>query len=449
MKKNTLILFCILIKLSLSAQPQNFDISNYKLPDLKRQQLDFSFDLNGNSTSRFEISESGSDTLDRNEHNYNFYGTLKYSLYKNSVKVQKTFGIVLESESRINKNLEMGRKTDSYNYFSNNLILNYNYKYFLKEDGLFVMVSPGTSFLVLKNRDFINESNTESGFFNSYSLMLGFGTGRIERVEDFRHAVLIIQELQKRGVFEHNPTNEEIYEFAQLISDLKNRRFFDSRKRKEQDLIEIDQFFVDEEILTENDISYFVGLEDMWAYGGLQERLSGNQFKISFMPSYSFERQKMSFGGYELKNEIQQIYNEISYYSCKPLNLKFQQNYRISVINRISDNYIVFTGSKNKNYYSGFLGYYILGFYPNTRTYINLTGRLDVGYASQAKIFSGGYYSEMFSLSSEGYYYFSEKLRLGYRWAYRNSTWNIFDNNVTNDYYRNSSVELTLNYAIF
>ncbi|MBK6283081.1 MAG: hypothetical protein IPF54_10840 [Draconibacterium sp.] len=70
-------------------------------------------------------------------------------------------------------------------------------------------------------------------------------------------------------------------EFSTLISQLKNKRFFDSRKQKEAELVALDSFLVNKGIVDEKSIKYFTGLEDIWVFGGLQIRESGKQVLFS------------------------------------------------------------------------------------------------------------------------------------------------------------------------
>ena len=70
------------------------------------------------------------------------------------------------------------------------------------------------------------------GLTINMQLPIAVGWGRIERVEDARLAVYILDDLRKAGKLAKEPSEEEIYQVAQFISQLRNERFFDSREKK-------------------------------------------------------------------------------------------------------------------------------------------------------------------------------------------------------------------------
>ena len=65
----------------------NYDLSNYKLPTLKRQILEFNFDITGNSIST-KSEYNNNDTLESNQNQYSLSANmpgLSYSSYKDPV----------------------------------------------------------------------------------------------------------------------------------------------------------------------------------------------------------------------------------------------------------------------------------------------------------------------------------------------------------------------------
>jgi len=90
-----------------------------------------------------------------------------------------------------------------------------------------------------------------------------------------------------------------------------------------------------------------------------------------------------------------------------------------------------------------------VGYYPNTRTYFDLSGGLSLMNRSSESILDKENYSAGLKIITSGYYYISEKLRVGYSLSFRNSKNGIFNSSVENTYYKAFNYNVTLNYAIF
>lgn len=440
--------FALLSLVSFS-QVENFDLSKYKLPDIKRQQLDFYLNSQGRNTSSFYLfeDENFSDTI-KNKYN-NFIGSynLGYSYYRNSKRVQSTINALMNGDYNKTKQNATNYYAIDYSYLKNNLSCNYDLKYFLTPTNWFVTAAPNYMLNYSNNNN--NENDTESkNLMTEVYLKMGGGKGRIEQVQDFRHAILLIEELDKRGVSQRNITETEMIELSTLISHLKNKRFFDYRKQKEAELIVLDSFFVDKGIIEEKSIQYFTGLEDIWTYGGLQIRESGKQTLLSITPGYSFDK------NYEDSenniNENMLMHYNLSFVSKNPISIKWQTNYEFGIthiymkrLQQRNDNL------SEKSYDSrAFVGGQV-GFYPNTRTYFDLSGNLNLMNRSDDKVFDNEKYAAALQIVTSGYYYISEKLRIGYSVRHETSKYGIFNNEVENTFNKTFYYNINLNYAIF
>jgi len=441
-----------LLSLHSYSQVENFDISKYKLPDIKRQQLDFSFNSAGENSSTFLIyeSENLTDTLKRDNNTFLGGGNLAYSYYRNTRRIQANVNASIYgsySKSKHDGNNIYGIDRSDIN---NSLSFVYDLKYFFEPKNWFVTTEPVFNYSYMGQKNNLTENNWKN-VQTTGSLKIGGGKGRIEQVQDFRHAVLLIQEFEKRGVSNRNVTENEIIELSTLISELKNRRFFDYRKQKQAELVALDSFFVNTGIIDEKGISYFVGLEDIWSFGGLQIRESGKQIMLSFTPEYYYQN------SYNKEDEKKENANEnlslnfnLGFVSKNPISLKWQADYeggiRHTYYNQLqqrNDN----TAEKiyeSNAYLNGQVGYY-----PNTRTNFNLNGNLSLGNRSDEIVFDNEKYSAAFQIATSGYYYISERLRLGYTVRYSGSEVGIFNNEVENTYHKSLNYTLNFNYAIF
>uniref|UniRef100_UPI0032171831 hypothetical protein n=1 Tax=uncultured Draconibacterium sp. TaxID=1573823 RepID=UPI0032171831 len=442
--KNITILFGFLFTSSLCfAQYENFDLAKYKLPDIKRHQMDLELGANGNSYYG-RLNFENSDASISDYYNANGNSSLGYSFFKNTEKVQGNLLVDLSTNFDVDKQeYNESVVTDEYQLY-NTLIGSYEAKYFLRKEW-FYLLDPYLYSSFNKQEDKVGKSDFKSKTFNP-SLGGGFGKGRIEQVQDYRQAILIIKELEKRGVLNRTLTENEMIEFAQEISTVKNERFFDSRKRKEKELMTIDSFLKEKGLIRENDINYFVGTDDMWTYGALQIRESGTEWRVVFTPGYHYTDRE---GGERLYDAFNTGY-KFEYKYRKPINIKwqfesdFELNHYYHKLLRQEN-----ISPVESKYRSNILFYNQVGYYPNTRTYITAYFSVVLENRSDEKFLDEDGYNEQIGLGTNAYYYLSEKLRfelaLSYYW-HNNTT---YGRNVTDSLNKSFNYNLKLNYAIF
>lgn len=449
MKRNLLLFSLLIASLLCSSQTDKFDLAKYKLPDIKRQQLDFFFQSSGqNSSSKlFYEHENLRDTLINENLQFNGTYNLGYSYYRNSQQIQSSISAINYSNYSKTKQNATNYYSLDYSDFNNNLSFNYDIKYFFTRKNWFFTAAPN---YVLNYRNYSDyeADNKSNNLVTEAYIKVGGGKGRIEQVQDFRHAILLSEELDKRVISKRNVSEAEIIELSTLISQLKNKRFFDYRKQKEAELVALDSFFVDKGIIDEKSIQYFTGLEDIWSYGDLQIRESGKQVLFSITPGYSFDRH-LEDEGNNINENILMHYN-LSFISKNPISIKWQGNYEFGFnhlyLKRLQQrNY----NRGDKSYDSGVFVNGQVGYYPNTRTYFDLSGNLTLFNSSDENILDRKEYSSGLQIVTSGYYYISEKFRVGYDVRYSASKTGIFNTEVENTYYKRLNYSLNLNYAIF
>ena len=449
MKQFSLVFALLLMCQFAFAQYESFDLSKYKLPEIKRHQLDFNFNSNGSFQNSTYYFENDSDEKSESENNQFFGGgDLEYSFYRNSDNFQIT------GNAQYYLNYE---KNKTNNYYSSDveegnltsrISASYDFKYFMGEKKWFLTAVPHLDFGGYKRKDNANDIEINSKRFSG-DFGIGAGIGRIEQVQDYRHGILLLQELEKRGVSKRQLSEAEVQTFSSLISELKNKRVFDSRKRKQKDLESIHKFLSQKGIVDEvMDMNYFVGLEDIWVFGALQNRENGKQLKLILTPGYTIDKGKNDADNTKL--EYVEVISNLNYRICKPLSLKWQTNYDFGIEHQFTDKLteeIHFLGASKHHSFLYTNGE--IGFFPNTRTYLSMAGTLSFSNSSDNTFWDKERYSSRFILSTSAYYYISERLRLQ-GFVFLNIDRNgIFNDQVANSKYNNIRYNLTLNYAIF
>lgn len=448
--KHFISLAALLISTQITfAQTEKINLSDYKLPEMKRHQLDFFFDTEGRNTT--ELINYGNDiqkdTLKNEATNFNGFGNIGYSFYRNSQKIQAIINAHLSGSYNKYKN------TNNENHISDNSTFNgwsafsSDFKYFPGHKNWFLTTAPYLYFAHSENNNLITNYESKTSTLNT-TLKIGGGKGRIEQIQDFRQAILLANELNERGALSREFSKDEMASLASLMSELKNERFFDSRKRKESDLVALDSFLTANGLVENTTVRYFAGLEDIWSYGGLQVRESGNQITLSMIPQYDFSKYNTDSENYITETLLMNY--GLTYVSKRPVSLKWQADYSSGIgLTTIKQFYNLNDDSSDKSYKSNFYVDGKIGFYPNTRTDFTLGAYLYIINQSNEKLLDNEFNTAQLQVSTAGYYYISEKLRLGYEVRYDSKTEGVFNSDFDNSTYHRLYYGLNINYAIF
>lgn len=382
MKNLTSIIIAVIMSYNGIAQYSNYDLSKYKLPDTKRKSLETAFNLSGINTLK---NFTNYDDIQKIKSN-SFNNTLNvfYSSWANSATIQKDTKIELLlntnlSNQKVDNNLQNKQhlinprlyvQKDYRYYFKNN--------YFLEADVSFLYYYDDIYSKNLNNLDNLYTEKENERHNLHISVPLKIGKGRLEQVQDLRQAIYIIDELTKIGKIKKTLTQEELYDFADYIANLKSERFFDTRLKKMEEIERLDSFLQANYTIDSPDAKYFTTLTDFWEYAQYPFRLSGNRMTIIANPSMEYHHlfdettvNKLSTENSTYYTKLNSLDFGLEFTSEKPFKLKWQnsfyaktsyglneyknsQNIEISRIPKVKFDVIDY-----------------VGFYPNTRTNIN------------------------------------------------------------------------------
>lgn len=370
----------------LTGQYTDFDLSKYRLPDIKTNRLDLNFNLNKTGNKSFsQISDL--DTTETKQNNLSSSLDFNYYLFRNSEKYQGDLMVDANFSPQINTNSTNELITKSNALYTNFLIKSKNI--FFNQNMSFIELSPHMSFSSINNRYHRDLSlstfrdDNDAQFTTNISIPVAIGNGRIEPVEDVRLAIYILEELNKVGRISGLPADNVILEMAKEISKIKRSRFFDSRIRKIKELQVVDSFLVANNIISSNDINYFSVLNDQWdfAYGPPRESgfaiSSGFDNNIAFNKSYQeiIQNNNVILKGNSNKH-IYELGGFLKLRYAKPINLYWQTSASILTSYNLQftrnpedkDNQ---TENFRTNIFRTDLNY-SLQFLPNSRTSIKL-----------------------------------------------------------------------------
>lgn len=457
------LLFATVAITSINAQDYNtFDISKYYTPDIKRNKLDLNFSGNANYT------DNGFTNSKWDEFNGDFRAGLYH--FTHTRKQHYEFGGQIEAESYVN-NSEKAHGSSKSSHFDPELYLYSNYRLYFSSN---VFISLGGSGNFRKSKsdysyegiypEDLEETTEKFGEYNA-KIQLGTGKGRLESVEDARQAIYILENLSKRGVLTRKLTDDEIFTLSQLISSVKNKRFFDSRLHLIDEISTVDSFFVENNLLESSNASYFTTLYDYWQNGALFERLSGKEFHSFVSADFThlrYDKEELNINETLYNYNKYNLYWENRYSYEKPVNLYWQNSIFASLsvgyyqlhpgISEVGD----FEGN-NIRYY--LRGNYSWSYYPNSRTNLSAWANQQFGYIDMVSFEnertfenSGKFFTSFTSIGGNLNYYISPQFRLsastGIFFDYQKGKIRSADEN---DNYLNTRVQsnIALTYSIY
>jgi hypothetical protein len=201
----------------------------------------------------------------------------------------------------------------------------------------------------------------------SISTGFNFGFGRIEDVTNAWNTISILRDFARLDILDHNPSDGEIIEIANVISKIKSSRFFDYRLRRIAELKVIDKILKANKLINNDGIEYFASLIDMY-YVNRFRRFAGSSFTFGLTPKYSIHK---NFVGNEVLLKFYGLGFNIEYKKDKPINLFWQFDTKYALI----VNYLHNSNSITNVKYSSINVYpkvsASLSYYPSTRTQMN------------------------------------------------------------------------------
>ena len=462
-------LFCTTIA---HAQFNSFDLSKYKTADYSRRMLDFSGFINGG------YEENSKDSEDAHSHTTNIYPNLKldYSSIQNTRKIQKQTFINLEIKpnnylstfNRQNKITDPSQSKLTNNTYNAAFNFNSENRLYFRRNMFFEINPVGFVDVSLQNYKSENTSgNITTKFtedkrtlYSNISLPVRFGLGRLENVEDARMAIFILEDLQKNNQLAKAISDEDILAFATKITQLRNKRHFDARKRRIYEIQALDSFIRDNGFSGAQNAVYFSGIIDNLGYANNPWRVSGNRFSIGMGPTL----------GYSINNHLSAeknfIFNNGLGISIlgdfeKPINLKWQRSIRLETGYRIAD---VKNTREEKNsptiketlnnewaYLNFNWGY---GFYPDSRSYhvLSLNPNIQKEWIKPKNSTSNVSTDLVYNVTLwlNGYLYLSERFNINYTLGlrYGGSNSEVMTETIKKNNFA-TSFNLSCSYSIF
>jgi len=384
MKKITLLLVILLsffthstiisqssdIELRFHPELDKFDLKKYALPVIDYKSLDMNFILN--STSNTWDIRSKEDYKD-----LTFMFFINNKIFKNSPRLQMKgnntiqLGVAWENyrNKDNNKKINDTGLNISYNINDNFKFYNGSKRFFEIDVKSDLSINNGDQFGYYLNHRIFN------GTFWGTTIGLGMGYGRLEDVTDAWTTIRMLKEFSRINRLKKVPDDIDIVSIAETVSKIKNARFFDSRIKRIEKLKAIDKIMQEKGLITNDDISYFTTMSDVFEYSRFlhPRRFAGKIIALDLRPHYSLidgesilsHQNYYSYGlGIEFRDQYYiplNIFKQIDfgysinldYSKISAINNKSKNNSLLSIIPQVFVNYSYYITSRS-TYYSNF-----------------------------------------------------------------------------------------------
>jgi hypothetical protein len=415
LQKQTKTILCV--ALFFIAQTTTAQVTNFKLSDFKYRTNGFKA-LGFQGSGGANKYPGGTNGSNKNTA-FNIIPNLTYM--HNYSTNSKQLNILASSSSYFTGTREKdANKITKQSITTTNGILKIDEKKYKKN--YFINYGGDGSFLFqndLKKNNTSNKKVTNELSRYAASPYVGIGKGRIENVSNAQMAMFILEDLYKAGKIKNKVSSENTMAFANLITQVYNRRVFDFRKRRMYEIEQIDSFLVVNKILVVNDVKAINIISDNWSFAiqpgrtetrtfnyslgagvgnsssedlidtyftdGILEqsaRFSGRQIYVRLSPviNHQFSSYKDSVGNNKAGRDIKAIDLSLNYDNYKPINVKWGWHQRGKIIysKGKTTNQQTSINFKKEFDYSGINGIIEagIGYYPNSRTVLEANWNL-------------------------------------------------------------------------
>ncbi len=432
---------------NLQAQSKTFNLADYKNPKYFYQSLDLNFGLNSelsvqNSKSNFSISSDAYSLNSSMGANYTSYVNSEASQGEKHINFNFGLGSSGSDNSFLDNYTNAKDKNKTFSHQEGVTFMGlhraYNQKQqYFETQGSLEMNYHGNSDHGTNNSSGAEQEtkSTLKRFISNITGGLRVGTGRIEQVQDARLALYLLDDLQLLNREKRAVTHGDVIALAQLITNLKYKRFFDSRLRTIAEITAIDSFMQKNGLAGSTDAAYFTSINDNWNFANNPIRNNGHRLYAGVDASLGYNylnniNHKIQPQDSKTENTVTDktigLFLVAGYDYEKPVNLKWQNSADLSakfgMLQQLQHSKLSFDTS---SFYTEAIpsvqlsAGYGWGYYPNSRTWLTLKWWLLSGWEKQKR---GESYDTRKDLQNsfyaytgpqfQAYYYLSERLRL-------------------------------------
>lgn len=376
------LLVCSVVQFGLWAQADtaSYDFSKFRFPDINRRALDLGGSLNG---AYFDDSNRPDRTsAERNSGRQDFSAI--YSHFINRDKLQALRSMSLNQGFTVDKE-QLIRPASTV--FSRNTSLKTEFsasaqnRYYYRPDRYY-----GADWLLNASYNYFEQKATNiltsgiAAYGYALSIPLRIGKGRIEPIDDVFLAKFMTDDMRANGVLQAPISQEDLFALGRVMAHARNQRIFDFRRQRLYELERLHEWFGAAGLTDTDNFLYFSTLTDNWIYGFNNVRFAGKRLSVGLEPVYNYSASSRNtpFIRYSLGLIAGYEYE-------KPLNQYWQLGYAAFMRLGYQGSNVEFPIVLLENYFARGSGQLSLGYYPNSRTRLNLTAGIEPTYRVNAQ----------------------------------------------------------------
>jgi hypothetical protein len=375
--KSVTVLLFVLVSIPVFCQIdfKHFPIDSFKLPSIHWVGLELGGAINGSYDYGHELQGDRKSTA-------SFFSpdvSLTYTGYINRPDKQLFYSISTNPDFSISRsNDEINDRSETDRYFSPDGHLFWSQLKYHSKSFFQFGVDTDIDYSKRYTRTEMNSvtiTTKHSNINSSIATPIGFGRGRLEPVSDVVMALFLLKDAVGIGLDSQLIQSEDVVAFAELMATVRNKRVFDTRRKRVFELRSLYDFMLAKGWVLQNDPGFFTVLTDNWLYNFNYPRYSGNRWTYLLTPKLSSDSnlghtigqpnsdtQSQSFGS--------EVSVEYAHYKSQNLYRNFRRIHSIEIgvddnhnkSNDLKTNYSILHGK-----FSNSIGY---GWFPNTRTQI-------------------------------------------------------------------------------
>lgn len=359
--------------------PEGIFMRTYKAPDFRLRQLI----VGGNGGGQ------GLVVANATSHTFQLNPNLTFNHFSNSQQHQGIMNVSFTDLTRLNLS---------------NSVSNFETRQGLSNDMNHWFYLGGNRFVGFHDRSSAAHGYLTSGIdsipaVTNYNVRVrpavSIGFGRVEWVQFARQTLDIEHSLTQFGRL--SPTYDAGARtlVADKIAHIRNRRYYDTRLGRIDQLQALDSVFQQKGMITSPDIVYFSQLQDAFLYSYQMSRLSGFRHELGVTEGFG-----ISGSGNAAAQLASDTYGFYSFSWYLPQSYAIQHNLKVSALGGLQ--FDLSSSSSTVPVWVDFS--YTFGLYPTTRTYFGVTANSGMNYES-------GNLGYIYGAVLDGYYYLSPRFR--------------------------------------
>ncbi|MCK4956747.1 MAG: hypothetical protein KAS49_03860 [Candidatus Cloacimonetes bacterium] len=295
MKKILLAMLIIFsASINLFSQKVDYDLNDYQAPNLYQHTLKFKINSNlsqSNVSRERTIEEDTEETQALNEStdlmsriylNFNYRLEMKLKKRYHYLNIRPSLSYRTTSYSEENEVEDTLLEKENMESDLLNYTIYFNFdsinRFYLANSSLFFESNLYTNSSLSKCDETI-EINSEKEYeedddydinSNSHNYLIdtefALGFGRVEDINYLRSAIYLLQDLQDNKLLKREPTNKEIKELADLMITINNETFFDIRLKRKYEIEQLNNFFINKNLIIDFNSTYIAVLFDNFYY---------------------------------------------------------------------------------------------------------------------------------------------------------------------------------------